>query len=116
MIRRIKLSSFQDLVTTTPDVKFSSNGKSLIIAFAFKSEAIPSNDPITPDHPKRDTHRDITDISGTVYGGSLEATLYGSSESSSTVILTLKLNSKVPGTGEGLTPRKAAKKLSKKKK
>ncbi|MFD0999968.1 hypothetical protein ACFQ21_11665 [Ohtaekwangia kribbensis] len=117
MQRRVKLGAFQDLATTTPDVKFSSNGKSLIIAFAFKSEAIPSNDPVTPTHPKRNTHRDIIDISGSVYGGSLDATLYGSSEDSSTVVLTLKLNSKVPGTGAGLVSAKrgGAKKAVKRK-
>lgn len=113
MVRRVKLGAFQDLATTTPDVKFSSNGKSLIIAFAFKSEAIPAGDPTSPSHPRRDTHRDITDVSGSVYGGSLEAILYGSSGESSTIVLTLKLNSKVPGTGAGLASAK--KKTAKKK-
>lgn len=117
MQRRVKLGAFQDLAATTPDVKFSNNGKSLIIAFAFKSETVPANEPPNPNHPRRNTHRDITDISGSVYGGSLEAALYGSSDDSSTVVLTLKLNSKVPGTGAGLVSAKrgGAKKAAKRK-
>lgn len=99
MARRIALESIEDL-DLLPTVKFS--GRKMVITFKFTKEIdIPSDDPIIdPEHPRRFTHRDILEESGSqsAYGGGLKAKLI-SMKDVTMLQMEMKLNHKVPGTG-----------------
>lgn len=95
-IFRIPLSRID--TATNPDISFSADGRKMIIAFEFDQSPIPVNEPMNPNHPLKNSHRDIIKVNGTYYGQDKKVNL---SLTSGTAVLTVRLsmNSKVPGTG-----------------
>jgi len=89
---------------TKPSVRFSGDGRTLTITLPIHSSPTP-DEPIDCENDKRHTYRDILETAGGTggaYGGNVKAWLWGDSDGASTLMITMDVSSKVPGTGVGL--------------
>jgi len=106
MQRRFKLGSRIVSTEKTPTLKFSRDGSQLILTFSVITTETPSADeePEEIANSKRHTHRDLVEISGgSIFSSGLKASLTSEGADSATVLsLSMKVNSKVPGTGTAL--------------
>lgn len=103
MERRFKLGDKIASIEQTPALTISDDGKRMTFTFSVVSTETPdaTNEPKERDNNKRHTHRDLfAPAGGTIYSSGLKASLTSVGASGETVLsLTMKLNSKVPGTG-----------------
>jgi len=103
MKRRIPLGAIDDhsLPAIVPSVFYANGGKELVIKFAIKSKTAPEPNPSDPNpDPERDTHREVFEKpGGSIFGTNLKVQLFGLSKDSSTMQITMDINSKIPGTG-----------------
>lgn len=101
MQRRFKLGDKIASAEQTPSLTISEDGKRMIFTFPIVSTETPVTEPGERDNNKRHTHRDLfAPVGGTIYSSGLKASLTSIGASGETVLsLTMKLNSKVPGTG-----------------
>jgi hypothetical protein len=102
MERRFKLGREIAIATPQerPTLKFSPDGKKMIITFAIDSTSTPTGEVIEKENPKRHTHRDIFEANGgDAFGSGLEVSLVSVGEAETILSLSMRLNSKVPGTG-----------------
>lgn len=109
MERRLKLGPKIENLTAsgiTPKVKFANSGKELTITFSIKSFGVPDA-PIPPNQdPQRDTHRDLIElVGGNLYGTNLSVALFAIDKNASTMVISMNLNSKIPGTGAAFTKK-----------
>jgi hypothetical protein len=101
MQRRFKLGDKIASTEQTPSLTISEDGKRMIFTFPIISTETPDTEPFERDNSKRHTHRDLFEpVGGTIYSSGLKASLTSAGASGETVLnLTMRLNSKVPGTG-----------------
>jgi len=100
MKRRFKLGSEIVNAQLTPTLRFSPDGQNMILTFPINSEIPPDQEDEERNNPRRYTHRDVFEISGgDAYGAGLSATLVSVGKYETVLSLSMKVNSKVPGTG-----------------
>lgn len=101
MQRRFKLGDKIVSIEQTPSLTISDDGKRMVFTFPIVSTETPRTEPGERYNNKRHTHRDLfAPVGGTIYSSGLKASLTSVGASGETVLsLTMKLNSKVPGTG-----------------
>jgi hypothetical protein len=100
MKRRFKLGSEIVNSQLTPTLKFSQDGRKMILTFPINSEIPPNVEDEEKLNPRRHTHRDVLEITGgDAYGAGMSAKLVSVGESETVLNLTMKVNSKIPGTG-----------------
>jgi hypothetical protein len=102
MERRFKLGSEIVNSQQTPTLVFSEDNQNLILTFPIISEITPSPSEEQQEqyNPQRHSHRDIFELStGDAFGTDLTASLVSIGENETVLNLSMKVNSKIPGTG-----------------
>lgn len=99
--RRFKLGSeIIDLTTTPPTLKFTADRKKMILTFPISSTEPPESEPDENDNLQRYEWRDMFEISGgDAYATALTASLVSVGKEQSVLTMSMRVNTKVPGTG-----------------
>lgn len=100
MQRRFKLGDKIASIEQTPSLSFSNDGTQMIFTFPVISTEPPDSESEEPQNSKRHTHRDLFELAGgTVFSNSLKVSLSSVNRDESVLTMSMKVNSKVPGTG-----------------
>jgi len=100
MPRRFKLGDNIVTSSVTPSLKLSDSGDLMTLTFPVRSATIPQDDKPEEKNDKRHSHRDLREPDGgTIFGSQLVATFESIGKDETVFTISMKVNSKVPGTG-----------------